>query len=158
MGDGGGEAEAFGEGETMSGRAKATRIPAPLERQEQAAFVRWLELAVGPCGYFHVPNEGKRGRVGGAIAKGQGLRKGVPDLVITRRPPLRPEVRGIAVEMKRRHGSVTSEEQKAWIAALREDGWAATVAEGWDEARRFVESFGFSTERRFEGRTIRPGV
>lgn len=131
--------------------ARDQAIPAPFERQEQAAFVRWLELAVGPFGYFHVANEGKRGRVSGAIAKGQGLRKGVPDLVITRRAPLRPDLRGIAVEMKRRHGSVTSDEQKAWIAALNADGWAAMVAEGWDEARRFVEGFGFSTERRFHG-------
>lgn len=132
-------------------RGRAPAIPAPLERQEQAAFVEWLDIAVGDYGFFHATNEGKRGKVGGAIAKGQGLRKGVPDIVITRRAPWRPELRGIAVEMKRRHGSVTSEEQKAWIAALNADGWAAMVAEGWDEARHFVESFGFSTERRFHG-------
>ncbi len=127
----------------MSARRAAAhpKPPAPLERKEQAAIVRWLDVCVGEYGFFHVPNAGKRGKIGGAQAKRQGLRAGVPDLIA-------PEARGVAIEMKRRAGGVERETQSNWLAALKRDGWLVCTARGWDEARTFLESLGFGPHRR----------
>lgn len=117
--------------------------PVPLERQEQAAIAKWLDLALGSMGWCHVPNGGSRHRVEAARLTGQGVKAGVPDLLIFRRPPFRPEVRGVAIELKRRRGGRVSDEQRAWLTELAAEGWLAMTAHGWDEARAFLESLGF---------------
>lgn len=121
--------------------------PLSTEAQEQAALAAWLDLAVGRMGWCHVPNGGRRDPREAARMAGQGVKAGVPDLLIFRRPPLRPEARGVAIELKRRRGGRVSVEQCAWLAALDAEGWATTTARGWDEARAFLEGLGFGLGR-----------
>ena len=46
------------------------------------------------------------------------------------------------IEMKRTKGGETSPEQKAWIESLASvSGIVATVAKGFDEARKFIDSY-----------------
>ena len=131
------------------------KLPAPLERDEQAAIASWLDLVVGEHGWCHVPNGGSRHRGEAARLTSQGVKAGVPDLLIFRRSPTHPEARGIAIEMKRRRGSAKSgktiDGQRAWALALEAEGWITTTAKGWDEARAFLETMGFGRIVRREG-------
>lgn len=52
------------------------------------------------------------------------------------------------IEMKRRKGGVISDEQRKWLGALRDEGYAAYVCKGWEEARdKMVIYLGLEKER-----------
>lgn len=46
----------------------------------------------------------------------------------------------VAIEMKRKKGGVTSENQKKWIKTLNEAGVQTVVCKGCDAAIEFIES------------------
>jgi len=108
---------------------------APTELSEQSKLALWLnEAGVLWC---HVPNEGKRSKRYGRRLRAQGLKPGVPDvLVFAIRPGEWPcSVRGWAVELKRRdERAVASGAQSRWLRDLAAAGWATTVCHGADEA------------------------
>ena len=93
----------------------------------------WPDLAIvdGRLPYFAVPNGGNRNAITGAIMKREGVRAGVPDLLI-----MVPSSRshGLAIEMKKVKGSTTSKEQKAWGVALRKMGYHWEVCKGHEQA------------------------
>lgn len=105
----------------------------PTEYEEQVTLVQYLQLR----GYlhFHVPNstyttsfnQKRRNRALGVVA-------GPPDLFIIVRGQL------IAIELKRRQGSATSPEQKAWIEALNACGVQAAICKGAEPAIAFIEA------------------
>jgi len=67
-----------------------------------------------------------------------GVRPGVPDFfVVTAAGHL------VAIEMKRIRGSTTSDDQRAWIAALEDcrPGVVAKICRGAGEAIEFVEEY-----------------
>lgn len=118
----------------------------PLEQDEQMAFVRWCQL--NQILVHHSGNE-----IGGSTSamkaravkmKKMGTSKGFPDLLVF------IPVKGItgradayqmcAIEMKRRKGSTTSKEQKAWLEVLQAAGAMSAVCKGADEAIAFVEA------------------
>lgn len=102
-------------------------MPCPTEAQEQKAFVHWLRLA--GIKHFRVPNETfTRSWKQKATNKALGVSPGTPDMFVLTDTGL------IAIEMKRVRGSVTSPEQKEWIAALNEAGTPAYICKGADEA------------------------
>lgn len=96
-------------------------IENPTEDQEQEAFVQWLRLKGYP--HFRVPNETYT-RSWSQKAKNKKL--GVSS--------------GVAIEMKRKKGGVTSANQKQWIKTLNESGVQTVVCKGCDTAIEFVES------------------
>ena len=87
---------------------------------------RWPALQL----LFHVPNGGARGKAEAGRMKRQGVKAGVPDLVL---PAARGGYHGLFIELKTETGRPTPE-QKEWIRALSEQGYAATVCRGLDEA------------------------
>lgn len=109
----------------------------PLESLEQKTLVAWLEMQ--GLLFTAIPNSTYT--TSWAVKRRnyeQGLRKGLPDLVIVI-PPERAASglgRVIFVELKRVKGGVVSPEQKKWIAALNAVGGTvdAFVAHGADEA------------------------
>lgn len=127
-------------------------IDSPTEDQEQEAFVQWLRLKGYP--HFRVPNETyTRSWSQKAKNKKLGVSSGVPDLFVA--VPFPPphliiahkdrddEVRNktlVAIEMKRKKGGVTSENQKKWIKTLNEAGIQTVVCKGCDAAIEFIES------------------
>lgn len=127
-------------------------IDNPTEDQEQEAFVQWLRLKGYP--HFRVPNETyTRSWSQKAKNKKLGVSSGVPDLFVA--VPFPPphliiahkdrddEVRNktlVAIEMKRKKGGVTSENQKKWIKTLNEAGVQTVVCKGCDAAIKFIES------------------
>ena len=108
-------------------KKKGKRLDVPYESQEARWFVQWLE-ARGLL-FCHIPNEGKRSN--GAALRSQGLRRGAPDLLIF---TCRAEIRGIAIELKRRKYYRHPPEQVEFLKRLRAAGWVAEFAHGAEEA------------------------
>ena len=46
---------------------------------------------------------------------------------------------GLFIEMKRRYGGRQTPEQKAWQAALLEQGYAAVVCRGFEDAKETID-------------------
>lgn len=118
----------------------------PLEEHEQIAFVQWCRL--NNIIVHHSGNE-----IGGSTPsmkaralkmKKLGTSKGFPDLLVF--IPIYGTTGEIdsyqmcAIEMKRRKGSRTSEEQKQWLEILQASGAMTAICKGADEAIAFIES------------------
>lgn len=124
---------------------RTTNIYNPKEEDEQIGFVNYCRAK----GYkvHHCANE-----VGGSSqamkmraikAKRLGTSKGFPDLLIFvpiyGQDEIADAYQPIAIEMKRRKGSVTSPEQKVWGAILSKSGIPFKVCHGCQEAIDFVD-------------------
>lgn len=147
-------------------RRRGKHLGVPTEAQEMLALAVYLDVACGPLGWIHVPNEGKRSAAGGALMRRMGLKKGAPDVLIFReaRRPLgwdRPAdrdtllsseephgvalPRGIAIELKR-EGATNSSlscDQENFGCALADNGWYWFVARGAREAIDELRRLGF---------------
>lgn len=107
----------------------------PLEEEEQAAFVEWLEHM--NLKFTAIPNSTWTPSFAQkAKNKKVGLRPGFPDLVIITPKGL------LFVEMKRKRGSKTYPEQLEWKRKLNElSGVQSEICFGADQAIDFVEQF-----------------
>ena len=83
----------------------------------------------------HIPNEGIR--TNGPVLKAAGMKAGVPDLSL---PVPRRGFHGLYIEMKFGKGRAT-EEQKAFIKALQEQGYKVAVAYGAEQAREVIRHY-----------------
>ena len=106
------------------------------EFQEQVKLAQYLDYN-NYC-WIHVPNGGNRDAKTGAKMKKQGVKPGVPDVLIFDAYPLGF---GIAIELKRKNGnpSDVNESQKEWLEKLSKRGWLTKVAFGADEAIDWLE-------------------
>jgi hypothetical protein len=102
-----------------------------------AEYLDWLNVV-----WFHCPNEGRRDIRTAVNLKRMGLKAGVPDILILHRVPGNPNIRGIAIEMKREKGGVVSLAQAQFMAKLNEQGWATHVAKGFEDAVAFLRRIG----------------
>ena len=86
--------------------------------------------------YCAVPNGGHRSIVTASRLKAEGVKRGVPDLLIFdefcdyRKPGI---YNGLAIELKDGKKGVVSADQKRWMERLRECGWRAEVCRSGDE-------------------------
>ncbi|WP_459482080.1 VRR-NUC domain-containing protein [Clostridium saccharoperbutylacetonicum] len=104
------------------------------ESEEQICLFQWAmwntqkfpELNL----LFHVPNGGKRDKREAVSLKRQGVKAGVPDLVL---PVPRGGYHGAYIEMKVGDNK-TTDKQKKWIRDLIEQGYYVEVCYGWQEA------------------------
>jgi hypothetical protein len=118
------------------------KMPIPTEAEEQKALFEWaaynikrypaLELLI------HISNEGKRSLWAGRELKAQGLKPGVPDIVLP--VPNRHHI-ALWIEMKRRKDGRVSEAQKRMMFALKKYGNMAVVCYGWEEARDTILNY-----------------
>ena len=114
----------------------------PTEHAEAAMLLRACralehtlpELAL----LYAIPNGGARHRVVAAKLKAEGVKAGVPDYHL---PVARGGAHGLFVELKRTKGGVLSAEQRAWLAALREQGHRVEVCRGWEEAFDVIRDY-----------------
>lgn len=107
----------------------------PTERQEQIWFVTWLKKQGYWC--HHSPNGGKRHFIEGYNLKLMGVSKGFPDVFV---PLPMGKYHSLFIEMKPLKGGKIEKEQSEWINYLREKGFYAEVAHGFEEAKRiFLE-------------------
>jgi hypothetical protein len=121
--------------------------PIPTEEQEQAALAEYLNMVIGPDKWFHVPNEGKSHVAYRVKQRKMGLKSGVPDVIIVRRPPLYPDSLGAAIELKRRKGGIVSDNQARWHKSMKAEGWLVSVCYGADDAIRQLREWGYAKSR-----------
>lgn len=117
----------------LTTKRRAPAIKAPSEDKEQQTLARWLD-ASGVL-WCHVPNGGHRDVRVATKLRLHGVKPGVPDVLIFERVRAHPECIGVAIELKRSDSRCKpTPEQVAWIDALWERGWYATVCHGAAEA------------------------
>lgn len=111
------------------------------EAEEQAALFEWAEwnssLIPELQLMFHIPNGGSRNKAEAANLKRQGVKSGVPDIFL---PVPRGKFAGLWIELKTVSGKA-SEEQKKYIQALNDVGYAAEVCHGFDSAVEVITKY-----------------
>lgn len=117
------------------------RVPTEEEEQitlfrwaEWMAQVRWPELAM----MYHVPNGGYRNKAEAGRFRAQGVKSGVPDIVL---PVARGGYHGLYIELKRTVGGRVSEEQREWLDRLTAQGYYTAVCRGWEAAKGVIEGY-----------------
>lgn len=111
------------------------------ETTEQQAVIEW---SLYSCGRFpalknlyHVPNEGKRSKSTGGIAKSLGLRPGVPDLILDH-PAGR--YHGCRIEMKYGKNKPTPD-QEDWLKRMQAAGYFVAVCWSASAAIALLEEY-----------------
>jgi hypothetical protein len=117
-------------------------MPVPNESVEQTRLFQWARMESGRWPalnlLYHVPNGGSRNRLEAAHLKQQGVRAGVPDLCL---PVARCGCHGLYIEMKRQRGGRVTPEQTEWMDALRAEGYAVAVCQGWIMASGVITEY-----------------
>lgn len=117
--------------------------PTDWEGIEQANLMRWahgekLRKAVVTGSLFddlwHVPNGGHRHKATAAKLKAEGVKAGIPDLVLDQ---ARGGWHGLRIEMKAKppHNAAVSPSQKDQLSRSEARGYCCRVALGWEQAR-----------------------
>lgn len=124
-------------------RPKAKRAaPVDREGQEQAALMAEIKLRY-PAVHaliYHVPNGGHRVKAVAAKLKAQGVKAGVPDLVL---PMARGGFFGLYIEFKAAapNDAAVSASQHGFIQALNGQGYLAVVCRGHFDAMEALRAY-----------------
>lgn len=112
----------------------------PTEHEEQKALIAWFDMSfpAHKGRLFAVPNGAYKSRSAASHYMREGLRSGVPDLML---PVARGGYHGLFIEMKRQKGGVVSPVQRDWIEYLNAQGYQAVVCRGFDAARKTIEQY-----------------
>ena len=105
------------------------------EKDEQKTLFAWASYRSDLSLMFHIANEGKRSVQHTQMLLQMGMKPGVPDIML---PVAKGRYHGLFIEMKRRDGKLT-EAQRSWQRALLENGYAAVVCRGFEEARETID-------------------
>lgn len=121
---------------------RAYAIPAPTESAEQITVFQWAAYAEGTHPelrlLYHIGNERKCSPQQGARFKAEGVRKGVPDIVL---PVARGGYHGCYIELKRSRGGRLSPEQGEWLDALTAQGYYAVRCNGAEAAIETIRRY-----------------
>lgn len=112
------------------------------EHDEQCALIEWWTIfaqtrRIHPSLLYAIPNGGARHAAVAAKLKAEGVRKGIPDLMLAM---ARGQYHGLYVEMKATGGRTTVE-QKAMLDEFSKQGYCTVVALGADEARVAITEY-----------------
>lgn len=116
------------------------------ESGHQEALFSWAGYNMGRMPELeymhHVPNGGKRDRATAVALKRQGVKAGVPDIVL---PAARAGYHGLYIELKAGKNT-TTENQRRWLEYLRQQGYYTAVCYGWQKAAELIETYLLRTE------------
>lgn len=87
---------------------------------------------------FAVPNGGRRDAVTGARLKAEGVRAGVPDVVL---PVARQGYHGLFIELKADARKRASKEQAEWLVKLESQGYLAVLCHGMEAAKAVLLAY-----------------
>lgn len=134
----------------------ATYAAKGTEHAQQVALFMWAALEVHSGAMpelallFAIPNGGERNKIVAARMKAEGVKTGVPDVML---PVARGGFHGLFVEIKRpdsetttkggakRRKGGTTDEQDDWIAKLRAQGYGAASCVGFEQARETIRAY-----------------
>jgi hypothetical protein len=108
----------------------------PTEHQEQVAVVQFCDAQ--NIRIFAIPNGSNKNPASAAKFQREGLRKGIPDLMV---PIPKGGFMGLFLEMKRTKNAKPSKEQQEWIEFLNQMGYFAIVCYGADEAIAVIQRY-----------------
>lgn len=111
------------------------------EATEQENVIQWCQYHERQypelrC-IFHVPNGGSRNKLEATSLKRQGVKAGVPDLILASPKGV---YHGMFIEMKFGKNKV-QKSQKEWIEKLSEQGYYTVVCYGAEAAVRQIEEY-----------------
>ena len=118
-----------------------TRRLVPSEHEEQSVLIQWATLAqpnqpeLGLL--FAIPNGGHRLPSVAVALKREGVKAGVPDLLL---PVARCGYHALFIEMKAEGGTL-SVHQKWWRSNLISRGFGHAVCYGFDDARQVLVDY-----------------
>lgn len=111
------------------------------ESGHQEALFSWAAYRTGLMPelqyMYHVPNGGKRDKATAAVLKRQGVKAGVPDIML---PAARAGYHGLYIELKAGENT-TTKKQKEWLEYLRQQGYYTAVCYGWQPAAQLIEQY-----------------
>src|SRR3990167_6812412 len=111
----------------------------PTEKDEHLAFMDWVaQIPIIRDHIFHIANERKTSFSMGRNLKRMGVRPGIPDFML---PVASGQYHGLFIELKRPIKYRVSQYQIDWIIKLRQNGYAAIVAIGCDDAIRITKQY-----------------
>lgn len=114
----------------------------PTEHAEQKCLIQYacLQAKKEPLWslLFAVPNGGFRHKKTAVLMLEEGVKPGVPDLIL---PVARGGFHGLYIEMKRIKGSKVEATQKWWHEQLAAQGYLVVVCKGWIAAKETIESY-----------------
>jgi hypothetical protein len=120
------------------GKNYSAKIPSPLEKDIHMAVVSLLRASAKPgVVWFHIPNGEKRSPATAAKLKRMGVLPGVADLCI-----MIPEEGVHWLELKSGGGRLSSQQQAFLASAINAGSRAVGVAETFESARGFLETWG----------------
>lgn len=85
----------------------------------------------------HVPNGGKRDAATAVALKRQGVKAGVPDVML---PAARAGFHGLYIELKAGKNT-TTKKQKEWLEYLRQQDYYTAVCYSWQLAAELIEKY-----------------
>ena len=111
----------------------------PSEHQEQAALIGWWRVQCTALGIpepllYAIPNGGARDAITGRNLRDEGVRRGIPDLMLAVPNDL---YHGLYIELKTQAGR-PSPEQRQMIEMLNTQGFRAVICHGFEEARNEI--------------------
>ena len=111
------------------------------ESGHQEAIFEWRAYQVGKYPELallhHVPNGGKRDKTTATTLKRQGVRAGVPDLVL---PVARCGYHGLYIELKAPGGAL-EQAQIDFLQAVEQEDYLALVCVGWRAAAQVLTAY-----------------
>lgn len=115
----------------------------PSESVEQRTLIKWWNLYSKVANIptkllFHIPNGGKRSLIEATTFVAEGVRAGIPDLMLA---IPKNNYHGLFIEMKKRKGGVLSDLQKEMLIVMRNQGYAAYVCNGFEIAKHLIETY-----------------
>lgn len=113
------------------------RSEGPSEHQIQKAVFQWLRAVHPKIVAYAIPNAARRSAAQAAYLKAEGLRAGMPDIVIAR--PC-GGFHGLYIELKTKTGRI-SDVQKQMLFALAAEDYACAVARSVDEAINLITTY-----------------
>lgn len=128
------------------------------EHSHQTAVFMWAAIAGMNCPelrlMFAIPNGGERNPIVAARLKAEGVKSGVPDVML---PVPRRNFAGLFIEMKKLKGkgSRVDPNQTVWHEQLLKQYYHVQVCWGWEEARAVLCWY---LEIDTNGKTTRTGV
>lgn len=116
--------------------------PTVTESQHQRLLFEWWHYAhkqykLPEFALYHTPNEGKRSYITAARMKAEGMRKGVPDIVLA---VPSSGYGALYIELKTAKGRV-SREQLDFLSLLDRCGNKAVLCRGWVAAKAVIEEY-----------------
>ena len=111
------------------------------ESGHQEALFSWAAYRTGLMPelqyMYHVPNGGKRDKATAAVLKRQGVKAGVPDIML---PAARAGYHGLYIELKAGSNTTTAN-QKSWLKFLRQQGHYTAICYSWQLAAELIERY-----------------